>query len=346
MNLDAAKVFESGTGSWTVELSSGSLTHGDLTIKRIRRSTKRAALIEAYAQQKVHGGYVAIIKGGAEVASVGPEGLVMERKHTRNVKRRAADSRHDEVPIANPGELTNSKRLWLFQFGAYGDTYVYAWNDSEEDAFEAAVEWLDEHAPGHLVDLSEADLREAAEDEGIEWQPTWPDWEDPAFARVVEAAEVDLTQIGHTTLKHGQYLRSHEWAFDEVTDEAEREEVAIESFEWKGVGDTMLDIDYFDEEPTHGLRVRRDAGYVEITEWAELGDGDVLRTYAHPTLEAMLDPKGKHRGATRGDADKLSLGAMLLMDARQQEEAFVAAADSWVAQYRGEQSHVSYIGED
>jgi len=117
--------------------------------------------------------------------------------------------------------LVKYGRLGLFRmwFGeGYSAQDVYVWAEHFEDAFEELVEWMDEHAPGFLRDVTEKDLREAAEDEGIEWQEDWPDWEDRKFEKVVEAAESGLTLIGHTTLKHGQYVVSHEWGGDEVTD--------------------------------------------------------------------------------------------------------------------------------
>ncbi len=134
--------------------------------------------------------------------------------------------RTEETPIANPSEADEDKSLYQFQFGAYGDTNVYVWADSDEAAFEIAVEWVDDHAPGVLTSLDEGDLKAAAEDEGVEWKDSWPDYDDEEFQRVIEAAEADLTVIGHTSLKHGQYIPSWEWHFHEVTDQAEREAVA------------------------------------------------------------------------------------------------------------------------
>lgn len=143
--------------------------------------------------------------------------------------RARANASDEPVPIANPDEFEDDKRLYLFTFGAYSWTKVYVWADHDEEAFEIAVEWIDDNAPGHLTDVTEDDLKRSAEDLGVAWQPTWPDWDDPAFAHVVQAAEADLTQVAHTTLKHGQYLHSWEWTFDEVTDPAEYERVALAS---------------------------------------------------------------------------------------------------------------------
>jgi hypothetical protein len=128
------------------------------------------------------------------------------------------------IPIVNPGDAEWKDTLFELQFGAYGSTRLYVWADHLEDAFEEAVEWLDENAPGHLINLTTADLKEAAKDEGITWQSHWPDWGDPDFEKVIERAEADLTLIGHTTLKHGQYVASWEWTGHEV-DHAKTEKV-------------------------------------------------------------------------------------------------------------------------
>lgn len=125
----------------------------------------------------------------------------------------------EEADIANPEEnpgIEEGKPLFLMFAGAYGDTHAWVWADHLEDAFEVFVEWLDDNAPGLLTELDESDLKNAAKDEGIAWQPHWPDWDDRQFQKVVEAAEADLTVIGHTTLKHGTHIASYEWGGDEI----------------------------------------------------------------------------------------------------------------------------------
>jgi hypothetical protein len=117
------------------------------------------------------------------------------------------------------------------QFGAYGCTRVRVWADHLEDAFERAVEWLDDNAPGHLVSLELGDLKEALTDvvgtgpEGethVACDATTISqfWDilgdDDDLARVLERAEAGLTPIGHTTLNNGQYVCSWEWTGFEV----------------------------------------------------------------------------------------------------------------------------------
>ncbi len=273
----------------------------------------------------------------------------------RAQSRVAASS--SDTPIANPGDLESHKTLFIFSFGAYLDDHVHVWADHFEDAFEIAVEWVDDNSPGHLFDLTIEDYKEAAEELGIEWDPEWPDYEDRNFEKVAQAAEVDLTQIGHTTLKHGQFLRSWEWSGGEVTDQEELEDTAVESYEEDR--SAMMDVDYSSEgpnekEPTQGLRVESSTGgYIDITEWTDIYDatgdeeseGDILRVDARVDINELLDPDGKHRGSYSGDNDKPSLGEVLLMDRREQEDAIVAASIAYLGYFGGEESHVGYIGE-
>lgn len=142
-------------------------------------------------------------------------------------------SHTESAPIANPDEAEGgfAERLWCVSFGAYGDTHVYAWADSLEDAFEVAVEHLDDEGQcGHFTILTEDDYVEAAEELGVEWDPESPDYE------VMERAEADLTPIGWTTLECARrgggsaFVPSWEWSAREVRG-AERQRVEERSFE-------------------------------------------------------------------------------------------------------------------
>ncbi len=115
--------------------------------------------------------------------------------------------------LANGFCNRNNESQFQFSFGAYGWTKVRVWARHIEDAFEIAVEWLDDHAPGHLVSHEEfAELcKEAAEELGLER------CENEDYDRaIVEHAERDLTIIGHATLKHGQYIAAHECFMSEI----------------------------------------------------------------------------------------------------------------------------------
>lgn len=144
-------------------------------------------------------------------------------------------ARRSESAIANAPEVLSSRELFgspnkwrLFEmwFGQVGTTTVHVWAESFDDAFEEAVEYLDDQGMcGYFVDLDDGDLREAARDLGYEWDPDWPDWNDRRWQRVVERAEADLTVIGHTTLKCGRYVPSYEWGGEEVPPSSEEFEL-------------------------------------------------------------------------------------------------------------------------
>jgi len=117
------------------------------------------------------------------------------------------------IPCANEAEDGSSR--FRFQFGAYGWTKVDVFADSMDDAFEVAVEWLDDNAPGHLVSIGEAELHAAAEELGLVYLPELA-WSTKDQEAIIAHAEQDLTLIGHTQLKNGQYVLSHEWHCDEL----------------------------------------------------------------------------------------------------------------------------------
>lgn len=120
---------------------------------------------------------------------------------------------HEIVNTRSDSSRQNLFRMWA---GESQDTIVYVWAQSFDRAFEGLVEWLDDNAPGCLV--SHADAQAALE----EWQEendTYPDadgnFEDDSVFEQVEQAN-DWTVIGHTTLKTGSHIPSHEWGGDEV----------------------------------------------------------------------------------------------------------------------------------
>lgn len=138
-----------------------------------------------------------------------------------------SDLEYDGTPIINPSELPtrgwDRKQLFKMWACTYAPEHGYVWADNFEDAFEEWVEYLDTVCQGCFVTVGEAELKEAAEDLGVEWDDQWPEWGDPKFIEVVEHAEADLTAIGHTTLKSGTHIRSDEWGGGEVSDEEEAE---------------------------------------------------------------------------------------------------------------------------
>jgi len=128
----------------------------------------------------------------------------------------------ESAPIANPDEVEEAQgryaRMNLYRMWAGGnrETVVYIWAPNFDNAFEELTEWLDDNEPGHLADVTGEDYEAAAKELGYQWQDHWPDFEDPRFRAVVAEAEADMTPIGHTTLKHGQFIHGWEWGGDEV----------------------------------------------------------------------------------------------------------------------------------
>jgi hypothetical protein len=117
------------------------------------------------------------------------------------------------IAIVNPSDYNfnrDTMPLYLFSFGAYGDTRVYAWGcHSLEDALEAAAEWLKDNAPGVF---HEPDYAEAASEIGAPEDWDSDDNMDEWGARVQEAAEVDLTYT------ESGYFASWEWHVSEILD--------------------------------------------------------------------------------------------------------------------------------
>lgn len=162
----------------------------------------------------------------------------------------------DDVPIVNPGEAeflmgrgTGGYRgaegpLWYMNFAMQP---LYVWARSIDDAFEEAVEWLDDNGQcGHFVTIDEGDIVEAAENEGFSEREARAivaemkegEWSDDVN-RVMTAAEADLTMVSHTTLHNCEkqlgtgplYVPSWEWGAGEVTDPEEFEAVFERSLE-------------------------------------------------------------------------------------------------------------------
>lgn len=133
-----------------------------------------------------------------------------------------------EYPIVNPSDHDRSYRtsLYCMWAGAYGDTRVYIWANSFEDAFEHLTEWLDDNAPGLLCKI---DWDQTASDHGYEdWDAAYKALgEGDELDALVQEAETDLSIVGHTTLKNGDAIASWEWGGNEVTDEALVEAVRL-----------------------------------------------------------------------------------------------------------------------
>lgn len=137
---------------------------------------------------------------------------------------RAGTLNRIEHPIANTP--MDGSELFLMWAGTATNSgllgvQVYVWADSFDDAFEELVEYLDDHAPGCLV--SHADAEEALEDYCQEHGICLDGEDEDAWCAAHEAVELanDWTSIGHTSLKHGNHIASHEWGGDEVPDQSD-----------------------------------------------------------------------------------------------------------------------------
>lgn len=140
-----------------------------------------------------------------------------------------------EYPIANAGDFDGSRDMQLFLMHADMEmawVWVEQW-EGLETAFEKFVEYLDDEGKcGYFTSLEPEDFVESANDLGIEWDDEywpWPSDSDRNWDRVVEHAEADLTVLGWTTFKCGEYLNA-EWGGSEVDNtSAEWEAVARRS---------------------------------------------------------------------------------------------------------------------
>lgn len=145
----------------------------------------------------------------------------------KRTRKNTAAADLDKYEIVNPSDVDSWSRthLYLMWFGAYGTDRVLVWADSFDSAFETAVDYFDDpKSCGVFTFTEESDYKAAAEDEGIEWPAGgWDDLSERDQEKVREAAEADLTVIGHTTLScmpkgaWGAFVASWEWGGDDIT---------------------------------------------------------------------------------------------------------------------------------
>lgn len=104
---------------------------------------------------------------------------------------------------ANPDETTFVGSLFVFRFGAYGETEVavYQRPGCLDDALETAAEWLKDNAPGHFV--------EPEYPEGLRTSGELTNAEFEACAECEE--DLTYTESG--------WLASWEWTVDEIEDD-------------------------------------------------------------------------------------------------------------------------------
>ena len=119
----------------------------------------------------------------------------------------------DAIVIVNASDRDWSRHSYLLSFGAYGWTRLLVWENSLDDAFETAAEWLVEHAPGHVVVMGSRDyddlMREACEESGLEWPiPPGALIDDDALAERYWQAE-DAAMVDSYRTEAGWI---HEWS--------------------------------------------------------------------------------------------------------------------------------------
>jgi hypothetical protein len=140
---------------------------------------------------------------------------------TRRTKKNPARLDYD---IVNESDADRGN-LYLMWFDAHAPLRLLVWADSFDDAFEYAVDYLDDQGKcGYFTFFDESDYKATAEDLGIEWpkQHGMFGLSERDMEKVRDATEVDHTIIGHTTLKcqKGQYssafVASDDWGGDDV----------------------------------------------------------------------------------------------------------------------------------
>jgi hypothetical protein len=126
----------------------------------------------------------------------------------RRARKNTSKSDLLDYPIVN-GVDADRGELFLMWFDAHAPLHLLVWADHFEDAFEYAVDYLDDEGKcGVFTFFDESDYKAAAEDEGIGWPEDGMRGLSERDAQTVQdATEVDHTIIGHTQLKcqKGQY---------------------------------------------------------------------------------------------------------------------------------------------
>ena len=98
------------------------------------------------------------------------------------------------VPVNGSDREFTSSRFVLW-FGACGSTRLMVWANHLDDAFDVAVDWIVEHAPGLLCDDQVAEEYDRGIAAGLSEE------------QAIEQAEVDTSCGGNA----GNYVASWEW---------------------------------------------------------------------------------------------------------------------------------------
>lgn len=110
------------------------------------------------------------------------------------------------VPV-NGTDRDWTRHRYILWFGAYGEIRLMVWANSLEDAFDEAVDWLAENAPGLLADEAVNDAYNRAIEDGA------------SHEAAAKAAEMDMMIGGNC----GHYVNSWEWGI--VAEDPTRDEI-------------------------------------------------------------------------------------------------------------------------
>ncbi len=111
------------------------------------------------------------------------------------------------IVLVNPNDKSWTQHRYILAFGMYGWTRLMVWANSLDDALDEAVDYLREHAPGHIsTDFVNEEYKSNCES-GMDQEEAW------------EAATEDMTCAGN----YGDYIGSDEWKV--IAEDPSREEV-------------------------------------------------------------------------------------------------------------------------
>lgn len=209
-----------------------------------------------------------------------------------------------------------------------GDFEVYR-VDVADDVLKE-LDWVDWKGYASYIGATEQELRDAA----VSDNPI-------ARAQVYESLRgyVSSQELDSDPL-HLTHVEMHK-RWPSIVDEPE-----IEIDDYEAFGPDK-------KNPTSGLSVKLWNKEVEITEWTDIYDATgepedetagVLRVDATVDLETLFDPKGKHRQIYSGDGP-VSYEDVLGMDPKDQQDAIVNAAISYLGYFGGTESHVDAVGD-
>ena len=112
-----------------------------------------------------------------------------------------------KINLVNPTDRSWTRNRYILWFGGCAPTYLMVWANSLENALDECIDWLAEHAPGHLMNDEVAEAYQNALNNGMD--------EDEAN----EAAVTDMTCGGNCC----HYIASWEWGI--VAENPTRQEV-------------------------------------------------------------------------------------------------------------------------